>query len=118
LTNELADKEAVIRHLESRAQSQTVREDTPTSGVEPQVPKRQRIEDPEKFTSKKESISFDQWRTQIKAKLSMDRHLFDSEQRKVNYVASRTEGLAYDYIWEKLEEGSFYTGLEVIETLA
>ena len=33
-------------------------------------------------------------------------------------MASRTEGLAYDYIWEKLEEGSFHIGLEVVETLA
>jgi hypothetical protein len=118
LTNELADKEAVIRHLEARAQSQTAREDTPVSGVENRAQKQQRIENPDKFTGKKEPISFDQWRTQIKAKLTIDEYLFDTEQRKVQYVASRTEGLAYDYIWEKLEEGSFRTGLEVIETLA
>jgi hypothetical protein len=118
LSVELQDKDAVIRHLESRAQSQTVREDTPALGIEPRAPKQQRIEDPEKFTGKKEPIPFDQWRTQIKAKLTMDGHLFDTEQRKIHYMASRTEGLAYDYIWEKLEEGSFYTGLEVIETLA
>ena len=37
LMNELADKDAVIRHLESRAQSQTARESTPASasGIEP-----------------------------------------------------------------------------------
>ena len=51
LTNELADEDAIIRHPESRAQSQTVREDTPASGVEPRAPKQQRIEDPEKFTA-------------------------------------------------------------------
>src|SRR5271169_1745219 len=41
LSVELQDKDAVIRHLESRAQSQTVREDTPASGVEPRAPKQQ-----------------------------------------------------------------------------
>ena len=47
----------------------------------------------------------------------MDERLFDIEQQKIHYMASCIEGLAYDYIWEKLEEGSFHTGLEVIEAL-
>ena len=51
-------------------------------------PKTKEIEDPEKFTGKKDSHGkinplFDQWKMQVEAKLSTDIHIFDTEQRKI-----------------------------------
>jgi hypothetical protein len=77
----------------------------------------QKLEDPAKFSGKFNTIEFDQWEASIRAKLRLDSSQFDSEDRRVHYTASRTEGEAYSYIVDRLNANEFNTAEELIAEL-
>jgi hypothetical protein len=108
--NELAKKQGVIEHLVQRQPSES-----PAAHV-PRI-KTKALPDPEKFTGHKSTIPFDQWVMQVQDKLEVDKHLFDTEQRRIKYVGNCTSGDAYDYIWPKLADQEFADAKEVIQAL-
>lgn len=118
LTNTIIQKDGVIEFLQAQREVSVCSHAATTY-----KPKTKEIEDPEKFTGKKDSHGkinplFDQWKMQVEAKLSTDIHLFDTEQRKIQYVGGRTDGDAYNYIWPRLADQEFSTAQEIIQALA
>ena len=55
---------------------------------------------------------------QIQGKLVTDAHLFDTEDRKIRYIADRVGGSAYNHLWPSLQDSDFDTATEAIQFLA
>ena len=55
---------------------------------------------------------------QIETKLETDAYLFNTEERRIQYVAGRTEGAVYNYVWPKLADKEFKTAEDVVKFLA
>ena len=55
---------------------------------------------------------------QIQGKLVTDAHLFDTEDRKIRYIADRVGGSAYNHLWPSLQDSDFDTATKAIQFLA
>jgi hypothetical protein len=118
LERELTMKQGQIEYLEQR------KTETPRASAK----QRARLEDPEKFTGKKNdkgsyltdkenTIEFETWRADMESKLKTDAITFDDENHMIAYIGSRTTQAAYDHIRAGIEDNTFETTKEVLDNL-
>jgi|HubBroStandDraft_2_1064218.scaffolds.fasta_scaffold09006_1 hypothetical protein len=120
LERELTMKQGQIEYLEQRKD----KTETPRTSTK----QRARLEDPEKFTGKKNdkgsyltdkenTIEFEIWRADMESKLRTDAITFDDENHMIAYIGSRTTQAAYDHIRTGMEDNTFKTSKEVLDNL-
>ena len=100
--NKIHEKEVIIQFLKQENREATPQSTTSTVN-ESKKNKVKPLADPEKLNGIRNQkgeliVPFDQWEMQIINKLKTDAHLFDTENRRIEYVADRTEKYAYNYV--------------------
>jgi hypothetical protein len=121
LEHELTKKQGTIEYLEQQNRKPSATPSTSTdstSGNARNTKGRARLEDPEKFSGKKDDqAEFDTWKSNIEAKLKIDSGLFDDENHKIFYVFSRTTYEAQDHIRDRINNDLFSTTKDVLKAL-
>lgn len=123
LEKQLADQSVILEHYKTEMRnlfspSPHPRSASPALSASNSYQKIQELPNPPYFTNKPGSVSFEGWRVQITKKLRIDAAKFDTEDRRITYVRSRTLGAPNDYILDKLESDEFTNAEEVIADLA
>jgi hypothetical protein len=117
LERELMKKQGTIEYLETQ-QRQQQHSVTPLTENIHSTKGRARLEDPDKFSGKKDDLpDFETWKSNIDSKLRVDSRSFDNENHKIIYVYSRTSGDAQGHIRDRVDNDHFNTAKEVLQAL-